>query len=206
MATQTLPVLALPHPLILLPSGRITLPVQRSIGETLLTFVQEAETAPVIAAVPVTSPNGVLNEWGTVARVVRLIRPQPRNPRQPFLLTLTGVSRVRLLDTTASETALADVGNGVAERKVEFPSPDGVPTLEAVSKFKAAALKLLDQLARDSTLQAKRDSYLKVAAMVEETSQAKAPWMADVMVANVNGVYEDKLGEYSTRLSACGLD
>ena len=82
MATQTLPVLALPHPLILLPSGRITLPVQRAIGETLLTFVQEAETAPVIAAVPVTSPNGVLNQWGTVARVVRLIRPQPRNPEE----------------------------------------------------------------------------------------------------------------------------
>ena len=207
MATQTLPVLALPHPLSLLPSGRITLPVQRAIGETLLTFVQEAETAPVIAAVPVTSPNGVLNQWGTVARVVRLIRPQPRNPRQPFLLTLTGLSRVRLADSAPGEATPADAVSGIVERKVELPPADGIPNVDAVSKFKAAALKLLDQLARDSTLQAKRDSYLKVAAMVEETSQAKAPWMADVMVANVNGVYEDKLGELSvclyTRWHSC---
>lgn len=199
MSRSTLPVLALPHPLILLPTGRITLPVQRGIGETLLALVQESEVQPIVAAVPVTSPNGPLNSWGTSARILRLIRPQARNPRQPYLLTLTGINRVRIVDSApdvSSDSSPADVHHGVVERRVEYAPPDGIPTMEAVIKFKAAALKLLEQLARDTTQQVKRDSYNKVAVMIEETSDTKAAWMADVMVSNVNGEYLDKLGEY----------
>ncbi|KAJ3538065.1 hypothetical protein NM688_g6574 [Phlebia brevispora] len=197
-------VLPLPHPLILLPTGRITLPVQRSIGEALLTFVQEAEAQPVIAAVPVTA-NNTLNSWGTAARILRLIRPQARNPRQPYLLTLTGLSRVRIVDSApdvSAETTSADALGGIIERRVEFPIQDGVPAMESVLKFKAAALRLLEQLARDSAQQAKRDGYNKVASMIEETSPLRAPWMADLMVANVNGEYADRL-EY---LSAVDVD
>ena len=199
MASSTLPVLALPNPLLLLPTGRITLPIQRSIGDTLLTLVQESEAQPIIAAVPVTSKN-TLNPWGTAARILRLIRPQARSTRQPYLLTLSGISRVRVVDSTpdvSSENSTADVLGKIMTRKVEFPSDDGVPAMESVLKFKAAALKLLEQLARDTTQTAKRESYNKVAAMIEETSQSKAAWMADLMVANVNGEYADKLGKFS---------
>lgn len=199
MASSTLPILALSNPLILLPTGRITLPVQRSIGDTLLTLVQESEAQPIIAAVPVTA-NNTLNPWGTAARILRLIRPQARSTRQPYLLTLSGISRVRIVDSApdvSSEGTAAEVLGKVMTRNVEFPSDDGLPAMESVVKFKAASLKLLEQLARDTTQTAKRESYNKVAAMIEETSQSKAPWMADLMVSNVNGEYADKLGEYT---------
>ena len=72
---SALPVIALPHPLILLPTGRITLPVSRGVGEALLNLVQESDDQPIVAAVPLTSPNGTLHEWGTASRIVRLIKP-----------------------------------------------------------------------------------------------------------------------------------
>ncbi|PSR70447.1 hypothetical protein PHLCEN_2v13698 [Hermanssonia centrifuga] len=190
MSKATLPTLALPYPLILLPSGRITIPVKRSIGETLSTLVQESETQPIIVAVPLTSPESSLYQWGTAAHIVRLIKPPARNPKQPYLLSLNGFTRVRILDTNPD---LPTVDSGIVDRRIEYPPTESPPSAESVVKFKAAALKLLDQLAKDTTQQAKRDTYNKVAAMIEEISYVKAAWMADVMVSSTNGEYSDKL-------------
>lgn len=190
---STLPVLALPHPLILLPTGRITIPVSKVVGEALLALVRESDEQPLVAAVPQTaSPEAALYPWGTASRIVRLIRPATGNLRQHYLLSLNGIARVRVLD---SNPDLPVVNTGITYRKVEYPSAGGVPSPESAVKFKAAALKLLDQLAKDTTQQAKRDSYTKVAGMVEEVTPARAAWMADVMVASINGEYADKLGE-----------
>ncbi|GJE92960.1 ATP-dependent protease La [Phanerochaete sordida] len=188
---STLPVLALPHPLILLPTGRITIPVSKAVGEALLALVRESDEQPLVAAVPQTaSPEAALYPWGTASRIVRLIRPASGNLRQHYLLSLNGIARVRVLD---SNPDLPVVNTGITYRKVEYPSAGGVPSPESAVKFKAAALKLLDQLAKDTTQQAKRDSYTKVAGMVEEVTPARAAWMADVMVASINGEYADKL-------------
>ena len=192
-SSTTLPVLALPHPLILLPTARITLPVQRATGDALLQLVQQSDTQPLVAAVPLSSPDASLNSWGTVARIVRLIRPPARNPKQPFLLSLLGVARVRIPAEDGAELAGHD---GVLERGVEYPEPEGTPSMESVVKFKAASLKLLDVLAKETSQQAKRDTYRKVADMLEDTADEKTPWMADVLVASVNGEYADKLGAY----------
>ena len=73
---------------------------------------------------------------------------------------------------------------------------EGKPNSENVIKFKTAALRLLDFLAKDTTQQSKRDTYNKVASMIEEVTEQRAPWMADVMVANINGEYADKLGAF----------
>ena len=94
------------------------------------------------------------------------------------------------------------VNIGLVYRKVEYPPVAGMPAAESVVKFKAAALKLLDQLAKDTTQQVKRDSYTKVAGMVEEVTPARAAWMADVMVSSINAEYADKLGEHLTELWA----
>lgn len=88
-----------------------------------------------------------------------------------------------------------DINNGLMRCQVQYPSTDGVPPPESVVKFKASALKLLNQLAKDTTQQAKRDSYDKVAALVEEVSHLRAAWMADVIVSSTNAEYTDKLGE-----------
>ncbi|KAI0790959.1 Lon protease C-terminal proteolytic domain-containing protein [Abortiporus biennis] len=192
MAKSSLPVVVLPHPLVLLPSARITLPVQRSTGEALMSLVQDAETQPVIAAVPVTSPSASLHEWGTAARITRLIRPPARNPKQPYLLTLQGLHRVRVLEQ--GDTTFGTL----PEYYVEHPPTDKVPSMESVVKFRAAALKLLDHLSRDTNSQSKKDTYTKVANMLEDMSDSGAPWMADVMVSSVNGEYADKLEILST--------
>ena len=190
--TTTLPVLPLPHPLILLPTARITLPVHRATGDALLSLVQQSETQPVIAAVPLNPQDASLHSWGTAARIVRLIRPPLRNPKQPFLLSLHGVARVRLVGEHPCEPISTDA---VLEREVEYPGPEGVPAMDSVVKFKAASLRLLELLAKDTSHQAKRDTYRKVADMLEDTADEKTAWMADVLVSSINGEYADKLGE-----------
>ncbi|KAI0092261.1 Lon protease C-terminal proteolytic domain-containing protein [Irpex rosettiformis] len=186
--SATLPVLPLAHPLILLPTGRVTLPVSRRIGEALLHLVQQSEDQPIVAAVPLTSPDSSLYEWGTASRIVRLIKPPVRNPKQPYLLSLNGVTRVRIVDDLSS-----DLSSGIVHLRVEYPTTDGVPSPENVMKFKAAALKLLNQLARDTSQEAKRESFNKVAALVEEVSQVRAAWIADVILSSTNAEYQDKL-------------
>ncbi|TCD60849.1 hypothetical protein EIP91_009398, partial [Steccherinum ochraceum] len=191
MANTVLPVLALPHPLILLPTARITIPVQRSTGEELLSLVQHAEDQPLIAAVPLTSPDASLHSWGTAARIVRLIRPPARNQKQPFLLTLQGVARIRILEER--NTICSDSADGIVERRVEYPEAEGTPAMESIIKFKASALRLLELLAKDTSQQAKRDAYRKIADMLENTTDGKMANMADLLVASVNGEYADKL-------------
>ncbi|CAL1698106.1 unnamed protein product [Somion occarium] len=190
MAKTSLPLLALPHPLVLLPTARITIPVPKSTGEALLTLVQESENQSIVAAVPISSPDSPLHSWGTAARITRLIKPPLRNLKQPYLLSLLGITRIRVLE---KQNSTSPRGDGILECAVEYPSQDGTPTTENVVKFKTAALRLLEHLAKDTTQQAKRDTYNKVASMLEEVTEQRAPWMADVMVANINGEYADKL-------------
>ena len=131
---STLPVLALPHPLILLPTGRITIPVSKAVGEALLALVRESDEQPLIAAVPQTaSPEAALYAWGTASRIVRLIRPATGNLKQHYLLSLNGIARVRVLD---SNPDLPVVNTGITYRTVEYPSAAGPPSPEAVVKFK----------------------------------------------------------------------
>ena len=99
----TLPVLPLPYPTILLPAAHITVPVDRELGQALLTLIQESEAQPAVAAIPLLSePRSekdlprlvldgnqdenatVLNEWGVHARITRLVRPSALNPTQPY--------------------------------------------------------------------------------------------------------------------------
>lgn len=87
---------------------------------------------------------------------------------------------------------------------MEYPPTDRVPSRESVDTFKVAALRLLDRLAKDASQLSRKEGWMKVSGMVEEISDARAAWMADVMVAAVNGEYSDKLsmcGTYATRIS-----
>lgn len=161
----------------------------------MLNLVQESDEQPIVAAVPLTTPDGTLYEWGTASRIVRLIKPPARNPKQPYLLSLNGITRVRIVDTGPG--LRPDINSGILQLRVEYPSTDGVPSPENVVRFKASALKLLNQLARDTTQQTKRESYNKVAALVEEVSHLRAAWMSDVIVSSTNAEYADKLGQYS---------
>jgi ATP-dependent Lon protease len=189
---STLPVLALPHPVVLLPTGRITFPVSKAVGEALLAKVRESDEQPLVAAVPQTAPEASLYQWGTASRILRLIKPTTNNMKQYYLLTLNGITRVRILDSNPDRPVL---NTGIVYRKVEYPTASGAPSPETAVKFKAAALKLLDQLSKDTTQQTKKDSYNRAMATVEEASSTRAPWVADVIVSSINGEYADKLGK-----------
>lgn len=204
MSSSTLPVLPLSFPLVLLPTARISIPVHRVVGEALLQYIEESETQPVIAAVPRPSPDSPsLHEWGATARIIRLVRPPKslgRSEKQPYLLSLVGLSRVHLLDTKQS-TRTTD--SPIVQR-VEYPPAEGMPSSESVATFKTAAFKLLDRLANDTANQSKRDTYGKISSMVDEVSDQRAPWMADVLVAGLNAEHADKLGE-SAPITSQGL-
>jgi ATP-dependent Lon protease len=203
MATSKLSVLALPHPIILLPASRSTLPVSKEIGETLLSIIEESDTLPIVAAVPLTAPSTLdveelpLSEWGTAARVLRLIKPPARNPRQPYIVTLHGLTRVRLIHTSKEPITSDDLLH-VPLHDVEYPPPEKLPSLEGVEKFKQSALRLLDRLAKDSLQQSRKEGYHKITSMLDDIADARTPWMADVLVGAVGGEYNDKLAILST--------
>lgn len=199
MASSKLPVLVLPHPLILLPASRFTMPVSKEIGEALLALIEESDTLPVVAAIPIVAPTTptsdelVLADWGTAARVLRLVKPASRNPRQPYLVSLHGLTRVRLLDPKAE-----DFGSALTElvaHDIEYPPTERVPPRDVVDNFKQSALRLLDRLAKDSVQQSRKEGYNKIAGMLEDITDARAPWMADVLVGSINGEHSDKVGE-----------
>ncbi|KAK2465142.1 hypothetical protein APHAL10511_002834 [Amanita phalloides] len=222
MATSKLPILALAHPLILLPASRFTMPVHRHVGEAILTLIQESDALPVVAAVPTASiptpshtdayntgdpqsptlplSEPVLAEWGTAARVLRIVRPPARGSRQPYLLSLHGLTRVKIGSSSSNAISLpaSEWANTLEVHEVEYPPTEKIPSRETVEKFKYSAARLLDRLAKDSAQQSKRDGYLKIAAMLEDITDARAPWMADVLVGTINGEYTDKLAMLST--------
>ncbi|KAJ2934551.1 hypothetical protein H1R20_g2520, partial [Candolleomyces eurysporus] len=220
MATAKLPVLALPHPSILLPSARVTIPVSKSLGQLLLSLIEGSDALPIVAAIPLTSPvnddktlppppdvsaNQVssdlpLAEWGTAARVLRLVRPPAStrtSPQQPYLVSLHGLTRVRLLPSKNKLTAQL-VTSSLQTRDVEYPPQETVPSKEAVERFKQAAGRLLERLSRDSMQLSRREGYAKILGMLDDLQDARAPWMADVLMGTLNSEYADNLAILST--------
>ena len=88
--------------------------------------------------------------------------------------------------------------DSLPQHAVAYPPADTIPSHETVEAFKDAALRLLDRLAKDSVHAQRKDEWLKVASMVDEISDQRAAWMADVLVAAISGQYADKLGEFGS--------
>lgn len=197
---STLPVLPLQHPLILLPASRITIPVKKELGQQLISLIQEAEAQPVLAAIPIVNADSqqgelpVLNDWGCVARITRLVRPSALNPSETYLVTLHGLTRVRLarplkLTSNAPEfMPYHPVEYGTTQKETK------VPNREAIDSFKRASMRLLQKLGQDSGKGSRRDAWSKFSAMVDDISDQRVGWLADVMVGSIISDYSDKLG------------
>jgi len=52
--------------------------------------------------------------------------------------------------------------------------------------------RLLDRLARDVLQPARKESYIKIAIMLEDTADAHILWMADILIGSVDIDYNDK--------------
>jgi ATP-dependent Lon protease len=178
-----------------LPGSRITLPVTNEVGEALVELIEQSDALPVVAAVPVASDTNQteLAECGTAARIQRLVRPPGRNSRQSYLLTLHGLTRVRLLAPYVPNS-----DNAFIPWDIQYPpNAKEVPSRKVVDTFKQSALRLLDRLARDSgQQQIRRDGYHKISSMLEDVTDARAAWMADILVGTVNASFTDKLGTF----------
>lgn len=213
--------LPLPSPLLLLPTARLTIPISRALADSLLAILDDSDAGqPVLAAIPVPVPFESTNSdvpavqpvtvnaspaptHGVAARVVRLVRARTvasPAPRHPYLLYLHGLTRIRLLQPLDLDPSTLD---SLPRHAVAYPPADTTPSHETVEAFKDAALRLLDRLAKDSVQAQRKDDWLKVASMVEEISDQRAGWMADVLVAAISGQYADKLGGSRSSLSPC---
>jgi ATP-dependent Lon protease len=198
-SSTQLPAVPLPHPQVLLPNGRISLLISRAIGDRLLSLVEESSEPTIIAAIPiVTPPTGasdpVLSDYGVAARVVRLGRTSHNHNEHAYHLTAAGLARIRLphgLHLTADQL------DTLTYCPVEY-SPSGTkptrPTLEAA---KAAAVNLLDKLAKSGP---RKEYWSRMMHFVEGIESTRIVWLADAMASAVDAEFNDKLGESPTGL------
>ncbi|KAJ4480993.1 ATP-dependent protease La [Lentinula aciculospora] len=190
-----LAILPLPYPIILLPASRVTVPLSAEVGEALLALFEANDSLPVVAAVPAvdTSVNASAVQYGTAARVLRLVRPplgrsslEGERQSQVYLASLHGLTRVCLEERydhdKATKMALNSTAPKLLMRRISYPSsfmlkdsvdfkseiPVHVQARESIVKFKAAALRVLQHMAQSSQQQARKDAFYKIAAMLEE--------------------------------------
>lgn len=205
MTSSSLPIFALPYPLILLPASHLTISVPKDVEVSFLNLIDQADTKtlPVVAVVPIVANTPTtLAEWGTAARLVRVVQRSAKSSHhasQPSLVVLHGLSRVRVLNGKNKSADLTHSGslNLLPVLPIEYAPTEKVPSLEAVNKFRQSALRMLDQLGKDDSLsqRSKHEGYAKIAEMVEEMTAAKIPWLVDILVASINVDHSDKLGE-----------
>ncbi|KAF8262462.1 Lon protease C-terminal proteolytic domain-containing protein [Lactarius quietus] len=179
MEQPTLPLIVLPFPLVLLPGARATFPLASNIADALIRLIETSPSNPVLAAVPLVQNDGntTVNKWGVTARITRFVRPRPHSD-EPHLLTLTGIARVRLADP---------------------PAINGPVPLPRVDDFKAAAIRLLERFAQDTSQAArKRESWSRIAHLVDETEPRRAAGLADAIISAVGAEHADKLVLLST--------
>jgi len=204
-----LPLVPLPYPLILLPSARLTFPIPNNQADALIHLFNSSITSnPVFAAVPFVQHDGTtsLHEWGVTARIASFVRPRAQSD-EPYLLTLAGITRIRLTNTstnTSSSTNNTDTSDASSHphplpRVAVIQSPPDTqspPALDIVQDFKAAAIRLLERFAQDASQSArKRESWARIAHVVDETETDKAAALADAIVSAVGAEHVDKLGE-----------
>ena len=200
MQQPTLPLLVLPFPLVLLPGARATFPLAANIADALIRLVESSPSNPVLAAVPVVQNEGntFVHKWGVTARITRFVRPRAHSD-EPHLLTLTGIARIRLAN-------LPPAINGpvpLPHIDVSYPPPDTdtPPAADVVQDFKAAAIRLLERFAQDTSQAArKRESWSRIAQLVDETEPQRTAALADAIISAVGAEHADKIGEFTPPL------
>ncbi len=196
MEQPALPLVFLPFPLVLLPGARATFPIPENLADALLRLIESSPGNPILGAVPLVQNEGntSVHKWGVTARITRFVRPRAHSD-EAHLLTLTGMARVRLNHPPQSTNDLQPL----PRLDVSYPPPDDdlPPTADVVQDFKAAAVRLLERFAQDTSQSArKRESWSRIAHLVDETQPHKAAALADAIISAVGAEHADKLGKY----------
>lgn len=213
LSHSRLHLIPLPYPLILLPSARLTFPIPNNQADALIRLFNSSIANPVFAAVPFVQHDGKtsLHEWGVTARIARFVRPRAQSD-EPYLLTLAGITRIRLTNTstdtspstnnnnnTVTVTGTSDTSSHPLPRVTVIhsqPDDQSPPAPDVVQDFKVAAIRLLERLAQDATQSVrKRESWVRIAHAVDETELVKVAALADAIISAVGAEHVDKLGE-----------
>lgn len=206
MTSSTLPILPLPHPLLILPGARLSLPIGADVGHQLTKLIRDTGDNPVVAAVPILRSSAtegtkedsyVLGEWGCATRITRLVRAL--NASEKFIVTVHGLARVRL----AKPLSLGeDVLHSLPMHTVELVVEDSTPCRETITEFRTSALKLIDRLIQDAGKGSVRREVLeRFATMAEDLTDSRVPWLADLMVHTIVSDYSDRLGNVFHRIA-----
>ena len=194
-----LPVVPLPHPQVLLPNGRISLLVSRNVGDHLLSLVEESSEPTIVAAIPiVTPPTGasdpIFSDYGAAARIVRLGRSSNNHEEHAYHLTIAGLARLHLPHDLHLTTAQLSTLTYCA---IEYPPSGTGPTRATLEATKAAAVNLLDKLAKSGP---RKDYWSRMMHFVEGIDNSRVVWLADAMASAVEAEFNDKLGRSAPSL------
>ena len=189
-----LPVIPLPHPQVLLPNGRLSLLVSRSIGDHLLSLVEESSEPTIVAAIPiVTPPTGasdpVLSDYGVTASVIRLGPSSTHRNEHAYHLTIAGLVRIHL---PHGLRLTADQLSALTYCPVEQPPSGTNPARTTIEAAKTSAMNLLEKLAKSGP---RRDYWSRMMHFVEGIDNSRIVWLADAMVSAVDIEFNDKLGK-----------
>jgi hypothetical protein len=195
-----------------LPSARLTFPIPNNQADALIHLSNSSITNPAFAAIPFVQHDGTtsLHGWGVTCVTARFVRPRPQSdePYLAYLLTLAGITRTRLTNTstvTSPSTNNTAIGTGTSDDSHPLPRvtvihspPDAQspPAPDIVQDLKAAAIRLLERSAQDTSQSTrKRESWARIAHVVGETEPDKAAALADAIVSAVGADHADKVGE-----------
>ncbi|KAG9013349.1 hypothetical protein FRB93_000872 [Tulasnella sp. JGI-2019a] len=163
---NALPILALPHPVILLPGSRVSVHLSRKLAHPLIKLLTDAadettnDSSVLVAAVPIIVENksgsaddgkasgngaGKLCEWGCSARVIRIVRPPTLQASQLHIVTLQGVQRIQL--TPPIPTLLSNPL--LRPQPVTYPPSPFPLNQQTLDLFRATTVKLLHRLSVD---------------------------------------------------------
>ena len=193
LSSFQLPVIPLPHPQVLLPNGRISLLISRNLGDHLLSLLEESSEPTIVAAVPiVTPPTGasdpVLSDYGVAGRVVRLGPSSNDHGEHVYHLTIAGLARIHLPHPLQLKTPQLDSSIYCT---AEYPPNGTTPSPAALETTKAAAVNLLEKLAKYGP---RREYWTRMMRFVEGIDNSRIVWLADAMVSAVDAEFNDKLG------------
>ena len=158
-----------------------------------MSLVEDSNEPTIVAAIPiVTPPTGasdpVFSDYAVAARVVRLGRSSNNYNEYAYHLTIAGLSRIHLPHGLRLTT---DQLNTLVYCAVEYPPNDVKPTHSTLDATKAAAVNLLDKLAK---LGPRKDYWSRMMQFVEGIDNSRIVWLADAMAAAVDAEFNDKLG------------
>ncbi|KAH9022788.1 ATP-dependent protease La [Lactarius pseudohatsudake] len=164
---------------------------------------KEAKKAATPSSPPYPSSktrNTVVHGWA-VTRITRIVRPRA-NYDEPHL-ALTGIARVRLTDPHKLSTTPYPPRLDVSHPPQDADSPLAA---DVVQDFKAAAIRLLERFSQDTSQSArKRESWTRIAHLVEESESHKAAALADAIISAVGVEHADKLVFLSTEFPSLRL-